>query len=161
MHMHSHPMLCLLFPGHRSTSSSVRLSSLARSLSLWAPEASASSPLVLISPELIEFSFLWESSQEGCVSRERRVMERMRETEGDQWQKPRGHSCPRGMQSPVSWGMQRPRHSDLYLYPLSVISQHFRETSCKLLARFRQMCFLKPITQGRFPPHLSSLCLQS
>lgn len=114
MHMHSHPAL---FAVSRPTSSSARLRYLFCSLSRWAPRSSSS--LVLISLELIEISFLWESSQEGCVRRERRVIEIMRWTDWDQWQQPRGRSSPRGRQPPVSCGTVRPFSKDLYHHPLT------------------------------------------
>ena len=81
MHMHSHLMLCLPFSGHRLTSSSVRLPSLAHSLPPWAPQTSSS--LVLISPELIEFSFFVRKLTRGLCEEREESDRRMRETERD------------------------------------------------------------------------------
>ena len=125
MHMHSHPMLCLLFPGRRLTSSSVGLRSLTHSLSLLAPQTSSS--LVLILPELIEFSFLWERSQEACVRRERGVME-----EGERQSQISGRSLG-GIALPEVGSCQVPGgcwgpFGVTYIFILSTITpQHFKE----------------------------------
>lgn len=166
MHTHSHPMLCLPFPGRRSTSGSVRLPSLACSLSLWAPEAAASSSsssLVLISPELIEFSFLWESSQEGRVRREKSDRKNERHSVRSVGRSPGGRALPEvGSHQFPGGRWVRPLCTDLYLYPLN---SHPSALQGRPIGWWSGSAppptTTIPSSQESLPPNLSSLCLQS
>lgn len=155
MHMHSHPMLCLQFPGRRAASISVSLPSLSLSFSVFELPGPPPHPHFA----WINWLLIFVRKLTGGLCEETEESDRrMSETEGAQWQKPRGHRSPKSRQSSISSGMPRPLCSDLYLYPLS---SHLSPLQGRLVGWWSGSgrCASISKAQGKLSPNFSSLCL--
>lgn len=147
MHMHSHPVLYVCYFQAADRQAALLGFSCLFSFSVGSPGLL----LLLLRPHFAWINWVLifcEKAHMRTVWGEREKSDRKnaRDRERDQWQKPRGHSAPRGWHSPVSWGTMRPFCCDSYLYPLNSHPSTLQERP--MVVRVRQKCFFTPQPKG-------------